>query len=121
MSDYLSELYPEALDAGISHEVFWDSSLREIHDMLESFLRRRKQKLKDDFIIAEVTALNILIRISPKKNKKYPKPWDYYECLFSEEKKIYEEEEEQQAFEEYKEQRRRYVEEYNRRRQQGKS
>ena len=119
MSDYLSELCPEALDAGISQELFWDSSPREIEDMLESYLRKRKQKLMDDFVIAEVTALNILIRMSPRKDKVFPKPWDYYEKLFEKEKEVYEREEEQRLFEEYKEQRRRYVKEYNRRRLQG--
>ncbi len=112
-----------ALDAGISIELFWNSSLNEITDMLESYARkekrRRKEKVLDDFIIAEVTAVNLAALFSSDKKAETPKPWDYYQELFVEEKKAYEKEKAYRELEEYKEERRAYVAEVNRRRQQG--
>lgn len=117
------DLYPEALDAGMSIETFWDSSIDEIVDMINSHIReenrRKKQKVIDDFIIAEVTALNLAALFSKKEDRKIPKPWDYYKTMFAEEKEAYEAKEEERALEEYKEKRRAYVAEYNKRRQQG--
>lgn len=117
------DLYPEALDAGMAIEVFWNSSIDEIVDMINSHIReenrKHKQKVIDDFVIAEVTALNLAALFSKDKNKKLPKPWDYYKKTFEKEKLEYEAAEEQHQLEEYKEKRREYVEEYNKRRQQG--
>lgn len=64
-------MYPHALDAGISIDLFWNSSVNEIIDMLESYGRRKEQerklKIQDDFIIAEVIALNILAPVAGDK------------------------------------------------------
>lgn len=116
-------LYPEALDAGMSIPEFWDSSIDEIIDRINSHIReenrKRKQKIIDDFIIAEATAVNIALLFSKDKNAKQPKPWDYYKNLFKEEKAIYEKSEEERILEEYKEKRRTYIAEHNKRWKQG--
>lgn len=96
------ELYPVALDYGISIETFWDSSLNEILDMIESAAReekrRRKEKIVDDFVIAEVTAMNIASMLFPDKKLRLPKPWDYYDRLFKEEKAVFEEKDQDRRF-----------------------
>lgn len=112
-----------ALDAGISVDTFWNSSLAEIMDMLDSYAReekrRRKDKIMDDFIMAEVMAVNIAAMFSTDKNTDTPKPWDYYQKLFAEEKEVYEKQKAERDLEEYKEKRRAYIAEVNRRRQMG--
>ena len=121
-SEFLSELYPYALDAGISIDLFWNSSVNEIIDMLESYGRRKEQerklKIQDDFIIAEVIALNILAPVAGDK-EAMPHPWDYYPSFFEAEKKSWEENQLKQQMEDYKERRKAYIAEVNRRRQLG--
>lgn len=112
-----------ALDSGISIHTFWDSSLYEILDMIKSHERRktreRKTKIIDNFIIAKVTAANIVSMFFPNDKLKDPKPWDYYEKLFAEEKEISEKIEQEMKFREYQARRKDYFDEINRRRQQG--
>ena len=38
LTDFVNELYTEALDLGISIETFWNSSLAEVIDLMESAL-----------------------------------------------------------------------------------
>ena len=123
-SEYLEELYPAAIDVGIPIELFWNSSVNEITDMLDSHSRKterkRKQKIMDDFLLAEVIAHNMATMLFSENDKKpMEMPWDYYPSLFEKEKEIYEEKLRQIEFEEYKERRREYIAEFNRRRQQG--
>ena len=121
-SEFLSELYPFALDAGISVDLFWNSSVNEIIDMLESCGRRKEQerklKIQDDFIIAEVIAANVLIPFGDNKSE-LPHPWDYYPGFFRKEKELWEENQLKQQMEEYYENRKAYIREMNRRRQLG--
>lgn len=90
--------------------------------MLESYSRRKEQerklKIQDDFIIAEVIALNILAPIAGDKTA-IPHPWDYYPSFFEEEKKSWEENQLKQQMEDYRERRKAYIAEVNRRRQLG--
>lgn len=92
-------------------------------DRIESYNRveerRRKEKILDYFILAEVTAVNTAEMLMAEGKPKFPRPWEYYPKLFEEEKEVFEQAEKEKALEEYKEQRRRYVTEFNRRRQQG--
>lgn len=123
ISDDLDELYPIALDAGIPPDTFWDSSLSEIRELLESYSReekrKRKEKILDDFIMAEAIAVNLATMFSPDTKADTVKPWDYYQKLFAEEKEIYDKNKAGRDLEEYKEKRRAYAAEVNRRRQQG--
>ena len=115
-------MYPHALDAGISIDLFWNSSVNEIIDMLESYGRRKEQerklKIQDDFIIAEVIALNILAPVAGDKDAM-PHPWDYYPSFFEIEKKSWEENQLKRQMEDYRERRKAYIAEVNRRRQLG--
>ncbi|MDO4275875.1 MAG: hypothetical protein Q4D16_19585 [Eubacteriales bacterium] len=110
------------MDAGIPIDLFWESSINEILDMMESRIRvesrKRREKIIDDFKIAEATAINIAILFSEKKNE-LSKPWDYYTDIFDNDKKYYEEQKRIRDLEEYKKQRQEYIKEFNRRRRQG--
>lgn len=97
--------------------------MSEILDMIQSCQReerrRRKDKIIDDFIISEVTARNVAAILFSDKEIKTPKPWDYYEKLFSEEKKAMEPLEREIEFAEYQRRRKDYFDELNRRRHMG--
>lgn len=97
--------------------------MNEILDMIESAAReekrKRKEKIVEDFIIAEVTAMNIASMIFPDKKAKLPNPWDYYDRLFAEEKAVFEEKDQERRFQEYQARRKDYFDELNRRRQHG--
>lgn len=92
-------------------------------DRVESYnrveKRRRREKILDNFVLAEVTAISTAELLMAEGKPKLPRPWEYYPELFAEEKEAVEEMEKEKALEEYKEQRRRYIMEFNRRRQQG--
>lgn len=111
-----------ALDSGISIDTFWNSSLNEIMDMLESCAReekrKRKEKIMDDFILAEVVAINFASIFFNDGKTKVPKPWDYYEKLFTEEKVVFEKEEREREFMEYQARRKDYFDSINRSRHQ---
>lgn len=81
--------------------------------------RKRKEKILDDFIMAEAVAINVAAMLLPDSKMETAKPWDYYQKLFSEEKEAYDQKKAERDLEEYKEKRRAYVAEVNRRRQQG--
>lgn len=103
--------------SGIKPVEFWNYSVAEISDMLESYRKNEEQRIKreviHDFVMAEVQTRYTF----REKQDAIPRPWDYYPELFAEEKKVFDVAEKEKAFEEYKEKRQRYVEEYNRRRQ----
>lgn len=80
--------------------------------------RKRKEKIMDDFILAEVTAINLATLFSADKKIRPPKPWDYYRS-FEEEKESFEKQDQERQLEEYKEKRREYAAEVNRRRRHG--
>lgn len=115
MSEQLSELYPVALEMGISAETFWNLSVNEIFDTLENIrrrlLREEKQRIMDNFIQAQAIAVDISALFA--KDGKMARPWDYYPELFEKEQKIYEEAEEARQWEEYMEKRRAYNAEWN--------
>lgn len=120
MSDQLSELYFYALDLGIPAEKYWELSINEIIDTMDSLQRQRKrkekQKIMDNFILAEILTANFSALISGKGDIK--RPWEYYPELFKEEQETYQKAEEDRKWEKYKENRRAYMAEWNRRRHQ---
>ncbi|MFR5127595.1 hypothetical protein [Blautia massiliensis (ex Durand et al. 2017)] len=84
MSEQLSELYPVALEMGILAETFWNLSVNEIFDTLANIrkrlLREEKQRIMDNFIQAQVIAVDISALFA--KDGKIAHPWDYYPELF---------------------------------------
>lgn len=112
-----------ALDIGISSSSFWNLSVLEISDMIESFerkeKRKQKQKVIDNQVLADqiIRGVNIIVNGSDKTNPDdmIKQLWNYYPDLFAEEKRIYEQESEITEFEKFKASRRRFANQYNRR------
>lgn len=120
MSDQLSNLYFYALELGISAKEYWEMSINEIMDTMDSLQRQRrrkeKQRIMDNFILAEMLTANLATLISGKGDIK--RPWEYYPELFEKEQERYQKAEEDRKWEQYKENRRAYMAEWNRRRHQ---
>ena len=85
-------IYPDALDCGIRPELFWDSTLNEIMDMMESYVRcrarDRKQQISDNFILSKALTLNLSTLFNEKA--ELCNPWDFYPQTFKEDKENYE-------------------------------
>ncbi len=112
VSDLINDLYPNAIDAGISIEAFWNSSLAEIADMLDSYKRvqavKTKEKLLEMYQLAEWFSEHMAAKLD--KNIQVPYPWDKFPDIFVEEQRIFEENKQKQEFEDFKERRRQYYE-----------
>ena len=102
-----------ALDCGISSSLFWNSSVLEITDLMESFERteRRKQKQKaiDNYYLADqiVAGFNLIMNGNENGENNPHMLWDYYPGLFEEEKKLSKQLQEQDELERAKAGRRR--------------
>ena len=99
-------------------ESFWDYSLNEIIDTMESYARqtnrKRKQKIADDFVLVKALSLNLATIISGKDD--LCNPWDFYPETFKENKEEYEQQKLEADLAEYRDKRRQWAEEFNRRR-----
>ena len=112
-----------ALDIGISSSSFWELSIVEVSDLIESFerkeKRKQKQKVIDNQVLADqiIRGVNLIVNGSEKTNPDdlIKQLWDYYPDLFADEKRIYEQESEITAFEKFKAGRRRFAKNYNKR------
>ena len=117
------EIYPDALDCGILPELFWNSTLNEIMDMMESYVRckarERKQQINDNFILSKALTLNISTFFSTDKSSELCNPWDFYPQTFKEDKEEYEHQKLEAELAEYRDKRRQWADEFNKRRQQG--
>lgn len=117
----MRSIYPDALDAGISPELFWQLSLNEILDLMESRYRaerrERRFRISDIYLLAKITAEYIGISFAGDKyNGEMPHPWDTYPKLFAEDKEEYERKQADASLEDYKQKRKAYAKEFNRRR-----
>ncbi|MEG0689313.1 MAG: hypothetical protein RR466_11550 [Hungatella sp.] len=87
-------LYPVALDCGISIDAFWEMSLGEVEESLESHHRRElyetRQRLREKHFLARDIAQCVSIAISGGDGAEPAQLWDYFPDLFEEEKKAYE-------------------------------
>ncbi len=112
LSERIYYLYQDALDIGIPIERFWNSSLAEVLDMLESHKRVRQYQTKEKLLfiyqLSEWTADHIMSKWD--KDYPVPHPWDTYPDLFQEEQALFEESRQRQEFEAFKERRRQYYE-----------
>ena len=102
-------MYPVALDAGITAREFWDMSLMEIFDRVESSRRtreiERKQKISQDFVLAQAIASRITFFFTDEKDRSDDmvlEPWDAYPDLFNAEKEQVAEANKVRELEEYK-------------------
>lgn len=115
------EMYPDALDCGISIADFWELSVMEIYDLMQSYRRRKqfevKQQLINGFSLQEYNARYIATYLNSEN--KTPHPWDFFPDLFEEEKKSYEKYLAQEQTETARENRKAYAAELKRRREMG--
>lgn len=115
ISEYIDELYPIAMDFGITPERFWEYSLQEVIDLLQSAKRTKAQAFKEKIFsesrIARMVAEDMYYMLNGKG--KIVWPWDIYPDLFKEEQEVYEKQMEERKFEEFKQQRKMYVERMN--------
>lgn len=117
----IDELYPFALDCGISPSVFWDLSILEISDLIESHerveIRKQKQSAVNNQILSDqiMRGINLIINGSEKTNAddQFKQLWDYYPDLFENEKKQYYTEKQESEFEVFKNRRKRFANQYN--------
>lgn len=112
VSGYIQELYPAALDAGLTTSEFYMSSLVEVIAAIESYKRLWKERIEEIFLLADIYANRLEYSFEPKK-VKLVQPWDKFPAAFSQEKETYEEAWKREELERYKENRRRAMEEHN--------
>lgn len=101
-------MYPVAIDCGVSVERYWDLTLIEIKDILDSYertqKRRKKEKVEELFILAEVTANRILNGLNGKSSySDYVQPHHYYPDLFENVDELIEKKKEEEELQRYKE------------------
>ena len=100
-------------------ELFWDLSLAEIVDMIESYNRKLKQsekrKIEQLFLIADAVISRVALLFPKDQEMPEPlQPWDVYPELFAEEKEDAAASEEQRQLEAYKAQMRKRASAVNR-------
>ena len=104
------------LDIGGEPLVFWDLTVLEIRDLIESYNRVRFQKQKDKIIesyrLSQMIANNISLLLS--KDAKPLEVWDYAPDLFKEEKEQVEKARLAQELKLHQERMRMFAESHNR-------
>lgn len=104
------------LDIGGEPLVFWDLTVLEIREMIESYNRVRIQKQKDKIIesyrLSQMIANNVSLLLS--KDAKPLEVWDYAPELFKEEREQVEKARQEQEMRAHKERMRWFAESHNR-------
>lgn len=108
-------LYPNALDAGITPERFWDYTLAEVQDIILCSCRRQKRDITNQYDLSALISVYVAKVLLDSKNEiKTPHPWDAYPELFAEEKQKFEEQQRAAAVREAGISRREYAHYFNR-------
>ena len=107
-----------ALDCDISPFSFWELSVGEVMDLIESKKRKNDRKIKQQATINTVLADQIntgtSIILSEKGSIEPKQIWDYFPGLFAREKKIYEDKQSSEdELERFKENRRAFAMRHN--------
>ena len=97
----------------MSVDRFWDSSMVDIQDTIESYTRKKKDEIMKNFTLAEVIANRIAMLLPSETEVSQFMPWDYYPRLYESEKVQYEEHKRQKELEEFKNRRRDAMDAYN--------
>lgn len=115
-------MYPFALERGISPDVFWQSSVLEIADMISAYDKVRETKFKEYVYLGFATADAIASRVAYSFNdtrKRKPsdivQPWDSFPALFEQEKANTQEREKNADMELYKASMKAFADRWNRR------
>ena len=104
------------LDIGGEPLVFWDLTVLEIREMIESYNRvkkqERKEKIIDSYRLSQMIANNVSLLLS--KDAKPLEVWDYAPELFQEEREQVERARQEQEMKMHKERMRAFAESHNR-------
>lgn len=116
-----TQYYPLLLDMGVSTEMYWQLTLSEMDDIIDSrnrtFEREEKQRIDRLFLLADAISSRISYIFASEENRVEPiRQWDVYPILFKDEKEKHEEAMQNIELEAYKEKRRRHAVEHNIRR-----
>ena len=106
------------LDIGGKPLDFWDLTVLEIREMIESYnrikIQERKEKIIDSYRLSQMISNHISLLLS--KDSKVFEFWEYAPELFVEEQQAVEQERQRQAFLLHKERMREFAERHNRKR-----
>lgn len=87
------DIYPSALDCGISADEFWRLSVLEIADRMDSQKRIFQSELRRDIYLKHFLAQDIgqyaAVAIHGSDNVTVKELWDFFPELFQDEKKEY--------------------------------
>lgn len=123
MSELVFSLYPSALDCGISPGQFWDLSLLEITDLMESYGRREIRQIKQDIVSKHFLAKDIgqytALVIQGGDNMNPSELWDFFPDLFAEERVEGERQRAKRQLAVYKAQMEDFMHQHNHRRKDG--
>lgn len=82
----IDQLYPTALDHGISPERFWELSVPDITDIIECSRRQEERKVKQDLMNLHFLARDIgqftAVAIQGSDKVSVMELWDYFPELF---------------------------------------
>lgn len=104
------------LDIGGKPLDFWDLTILEIRDMIESHnrvtIQKQKEKIVESYRLSQMTANNVSLLLS--KEAKPLDVWDYAPDLFQEERDQVEKARQEQEMRMHKERMRAFAESHNR-------
>ena len=102
----VSQLYPAALDCEISPSNFWNLSLLEITDLIESYERRRLIRTKQDLLNKHFLARDIgqfvALTVHGSDEIEIRELWDFFPELFGDMKEDAEKQKAEQQLALYK-------------------
>nr|DAX75959.1 MAG TPA: hypothetical protein [Caudoviricetes sp.] len=112
----VERLYPMFLDIGGKPLDFWDLTILEIRDMIESHnrvtIQKQKEKIVESYRLSQMIANNVSLLLS--KEAKPLDVWDYAPDLFQEERDQVEKARQEQEMKMHKERMRAFAESHNR-------
>nr|DAN72197.1 MAG TPA: hypothetical protein [Caudoviricetes sp.] len=112
----VERLYPMFLDIGGKPLDFWDLTILEIRDMIESHnrvtIQKQKEKIVESYRLSQMIANNVSLLLS--KEAKPLDVWDYAPDLFQEERDQVEKARQEQEMRMHKERMRAFAESHNR-------
>jgi hypothetical protein len=113
----VERLYPMFLDIGGKPLDFWDLTILEIRDMIESHnrvtIQKQKEKIVESYRLSQMIANNVSLLIS--KDAKPLDVWEYAPDLFQEEREQVEKARQEEEMQLHKERMRLFAESHNRR------
>jgi hypothetical protein len=109
----IDSYYLPAIEAGVSVQDFWNLSLAELYDTVNTYSKRREKEFKNSIRMQFLHAELVSRYLALGKNDPVPQPWDYYPSLFAEEKKNYDLAASKEEMEQFKDRRRQFANAFN--------